>query len=97
MIHQVLIRDLNTLGNQLPQGSMKKDVQAFVLNAVKVKLSHLPFDDEFEGDNQILKGIEAAKILEKEANKGKRNISPQKKNTKTPNPWKEPNKWYLPI
>ncbi|KKL13052.1 hypothetical protein LCGC14_2529610 [marine sediment metagenome] len=68
MIHQISIRDLNTLGNQLPRGNMKKDIQAFVLKAVEVKLSHLPFNDEIEGDARIIKAIKAAIIIEKNSN-----------------------------
>lgn len=78
MIHKITIRDLNNWANQLPRNSPgRKDIHTSVLEAVDAKIPHIFLDDEDEVDRHLLKGIEAAKILEKENNKRKRTYDNQ--------------------
>ena len=77
MKHKVLVRDLNTLGNQLPKHSLfRRDVHAMVLRAVEVGESHLILDDEVEVGAVMIKGIPLAKMQEQNHN----NLRSQGKN-----------------
>ena len=65
MIHKISIRDLNTLGNQLPKDVIfKKQIQDLVLEAVDMKRTHILFDDSNEVDSLVLEGILLAKKRE---------------------------------
>ncbi len=78
MMHKIIIRDLNTFGNQLPHHTkLRKDIHAAVLVAVQRKAPYVFFDDAVPWEAKVIEGIAAAKILEKEGNKAKRTISNQ--------------------
>lgn len=69
MIHRVLVRDLNTLGNLLPKDSLiKKSIHYLVLSAVEKKKMYVELDDTNKAQAFLLKGIPLAKTEEKKNN-----------------------------
>lgn len=75
MLHTITIRELNTLGNQLPATSKnKKAIQEAVLAAVEVGLPYLVFDDTDDCDAILLRGVAIAKAKEQSDNQRRRGI-----------------------
>lgn len=75
MIHQVLVRDLNSLANQLVQGSfLQKKLQKTVLDAVDLGLGTLDFDDEKRENKQLLQLIADAVSKERSVNESRSSV-----------------------
>lgn len=75
MIHKITIRELNTIGNQLPQNSsVRKTIHDQVLEAINAKISYILLNDEDKIDLHLIKMVAASKALEKESNKAKRTM-----------------------
>ncbi len=69
MLHKILIRDLNTWGNQLPPYSkVRKDIHAQVLKAVEEGVPDIILDDTIEIESIMWRAIQASKILERSDN-----------------------------
>ncbi len=99
MIHKITIRELNTLGNQLPQNNpIRKIIHLQVLEAVDAKVPYILLDDKDEVDIALLKGIKGAKILEKESKRAAiKGTSFQRDKQKLGGPWEGNKEWYLPL
>lgn len=72
MIKQVRVRDLNSLANQLAQGSfLQKKLQKLILSALELKHTTLDFDNEKLENKQLLQMVADAVNKEQSINKSR--------------------------
>ena len=72
MIHQVRVRDLNSLANQLARGSyLKEKLQATVREAVEAGIQSIDFDDEKADNKGLIKLVADAVSNERSANESR--------------------------